>query len=679
MAPPMSQGAASDRRVVDGVVPDSVYSRIEAHYSSTVARFGASPRGVDWTCTATQELRFVQLLKLCDFDAPFSLNDVGCGYGALIKLLDQHHPETTIDYLGIDLSAGMINRARRRCRGRPGRRFVVGSDSSRIADYSVMSGVMNVMVGHSRALWEEFVAETLRQVHETSLRGFAVNFLAENSSRGAIDGLYLTDPQRWITFCEAALGCAVEVVSGYGMREFTLLVRRRAAGAIQTCQEAGPGRVRRHARSATTRAVPVQHASQEPLDEAVARADRTIVLPEGSADDKKLHAAYRLLRERAPLHRVAIPGVRPFWAVTRYADAMAMERRDANFAAGPRTILSGAAVEATIQQICGREQLVRPLTHMDDPDHGVYRAISSAWFTPAALADMEAWLDGWAAEIVDRASRSECLDFTTAVAVPFSLRVIARLIGISEADEPTLNRLVRGLVGAEDPERRLVDPPANPVHAAMLEMRDFFDALAADRRAAPRHDLASVIANAVVNGAPLPHYERVSYYILLATAGYDTTAFAIAGGLYALITHPEQFVRLRRQPALVYPAVEEILRWTSPTRHFVRTATRDTMLGGQLIPEGDSLAIFFASANRDEAVFSNPDDFLIDRNPNPHIAFGRGPHICLGGHLARIQMRALFRVLVPRLVDVALAGVPRNNHSAFLTGLASLPIRCAWA
>jgi SAM-dependent methyltransferase len=202
-----------------------VHARIEAYYADKVARHGATPRGVDWTCIATQELRFVQLLKLCDFSRPFSLNDVGCGYGALTGFLGRRHPVTEVDYLGIDLSRAMISRARRRNRGIAGRRFVVGSDIPRVADYTVASGVMNVMLDHPRALWEEFVADTLRRMRASSRCGFAVNFMAEKPDRSETAGLYRTDPRQWASFCRQTLGCAVEIVDGYGMREFTVLVR----------------------------------------------------------------------------------------------------------------------------------------------------------------------------------------------------------------------------------------------------------------------------------------------------------------------------------------------------------------------------------------------------------------------------------------------------------------------
>ena len=210
-------------------VPARVYSDIEAYYSAKVARYGATPMGVDWSCQATQSLRFVQLLKICNFSAAFSLNDIGCGYGALAAFLAVRHPKSKIDYLGVDLSRSMIQRARRRHTG-PDRRFGTRTTGFRIADYSVASGIMNVSLGHSRATWEGFVARTLAQMRRTSRLGFSVNFLAATTSPTAsvdrsVDDLYCTGPERWIRYCEDELDCSVRTLAGYGMKEFTLLAR----------------------------------------------------------------------------------------------------------------------------------------------------------------------------------------------------------------------------------------------------------------------------------------------------------------------------------------------------------------------------------------------------------------------------------------------------------------------
>ncbi|MGA2290752.1 class I SAM-dependent methyltransferase [Bradyrhizobium sp.] len=227
----MSLSRKADRtgiEPVEGILRD-VYSDIEAYYSERVARHGATPLGVDWSCWATQNLRFVQLLKICDFSAPFALNDIGCGYGALAAFLALRHGDAKIDYLGVDLSRAMVQRARRRFSS-PDHRFVVAKSSPRIADYSVASGIMNVSLGHSRAVWEDFVATMLRQMRQTSRRGFSVNFISDATRAGSpattlTDGLYRTMPQPWIGYCESQLGCSVEIMDGYGMREFTLLIR----------------------------------------------------------------------------------------------------------------------------------------------------------------------------------------------------------------------------------------------------------------------------------------------------------------------------------------------------------------------------------------------------------------------------------------------------------------------
>lgn len=223
-------GAERDR---DPLV--AICSDVDAYYTARVVRHGATPLGVDWSCHATQALRFVQLLKLCDFSRSFSLNDVGCGYGALVPFLAARHPDCEIDYLGIDLSRAMIGRARRRFAA-PNRRFTVGAKSSRAADYSVASGIMNVNVGHARPAWEAFIMSMLRQMHETSRRGFAVNFISATAEQGAdedagVARLYRTAPEPWMDFCESELRCTVELVSNYGMKEFTLLIRRDASVA----------------------------------------------------------------------------------------------------------------------------------------------------------------------------------------------------------------------------------------------------------------------------------------------------------------------------------------------------------------------------------------------------------------------------------------------------------------
>lgn len=207
----------------------------EAYYTRAISRHGAEPLGVDWRCAASQEMRFVQLLKACDFSAPFSLNDLGCGYGALVGFLRKRHAGAAIDYVGIDLSPAMIAAARRLWRRT---RFMVGSVCPGIADYSVASGIFNVKLDQPRAVWERFVTATLRDLHAASRRAFAVNFLAPTApGQPAVTALYRTAPAPWIRYCERELGGGVDLIADYGLREFTLIVRK--AEALSRTRPAG--------------------------------------------------------------------------------------------------------------------------------------------------------------------------------------------------------------------------------------------------------------------------------------------------------------------------------------------------------------------------------------------------------------------------------------------------------
>lgn len=212
---------------------ESVYETIEAYYTAKISKHDATPLGVDWTCVATQELRFVQLLKICKFSAPFSLNDLGCGYGALVTYLSRRHPASDIDYFGIDVSPAMIAHARRLYSRRPNIRFAKGSKFPRNADYSVASGIFNVKLEQEIDVWESFIEQTLAGLKARSRRGFSVNFMLPDRQRHVMNKmLYRTTPERWAEFCQDRLDCSVETIADYGLREFTLLVRSRNAAQL---------------------------------------------------------------------------------------------------------------------------------------------------------------------------------------------------------------------------------------------------------------------------------------------------------------------------------------------------------------------------------------------------------------------------------------------------------------
>ena len=414
-------------------------------------------------------------------------------------------------------------------------------------------------------------------------------------------------------------------------------------------------------------------------DPQIHEVARFVISPDGHADDASLQAAFKLLRAEAPVLWVNTPGMRPFWLLSRYGDISRVERRGAPFAAATRTFLTSKMTEERLERMLGKPYVLRGLLQMDDPEHAAYRAVAQPWLAPAALAAMEPWLESWADHIVSRiAGRTEAVDFTREIAVPFSIRGIMRLLGLPEADDDLILKLSWGLVGPEDPVRRLADHPTIAICRAGFGFQAYFDPVAADRRACPRHDLSSVIATAEVQGESMPDYERFSYYAMIATGGHDTIAFCLSGGMHALIENPDQLARLRADPSLIDTAIEEMLRWTTPGRHIVRTATEDIELGGRTIRAGEAVALFFNSANRDETVFADADRFLIDRRPNPHLAFGLGRHHCIGAHLARLEMRALLKTLLPRLESVELAAPPRRACSTMVSGISSLSIRCAW-
>ncbi|OAF13437.1 hypothetical protein AYJ54_44250 [Bradyrhizobium centrolobii] len=401
-----------------------------------------------------------------------------------------------------------------------------------------------------------------------------------------------------------------------------------------------------------------------------------VISPDGQLDEAGLHAAFTLLRSQAPVYWVECPGMRPFWLVSRHADIMAVEARGAPFIAAPRSVLSSEAGEANIRQVSGKPDVLRSLFQMDKLEHRAYREIARVWFSQSEIEKLDALVTHCARQFVGRMPRSDqSFDFASEIAVPFPMRIMMHILGLPEADDPLILKLARGLTGAEDPSRALSDRPAESIRLAGIGFRKYFNRVTADRRSHPRADLSSAIANACIFGQPIPDYERLSYFMQLAIAGQENTAYSIAGGLHALLSHPDQMAKLVRDPTLLGTAVEEILRWTSPGRHLVRTATAETEVGGQRIRAGEAVALFFASANRDETVFRSANAFEVDRQPNPHLAFGSGPHFCLGVHLARLELRALFGAMMQELPRISSTGAPTRARSAVISGISSLPVR----
>lgn len=404
--------------------------------------------------------------------------------------------------------------------------------------------------------------------------------------------------------------------------------------------------------------------------------DEALVDPVTWADEERIHAYLAWLRANDPVRRLAPEGYEPFYAITKHADVMAVEKDKQGFVNDPRPTLAPIMVTEAIQQLTGRRHLVRSLVQMDDPDHMKYRMLTQAWFTRQRLEQMRGTVEALAKEYVDRLADlgGEC-DFVKDVAIWYPLRVIMSVLGVPEEDEPYMLKLTQELFGSTDPDvQRSFDIMA--IGDVVRDFEAYFLGISEDRRRNPRDDVASVIANATIDGEPIGDLEAAGYYIIVATAGHDTTSSSTSGGLLALLENPDEFAKLRADPEKhVAGTVEEMIRWVSPVRHFMRTATRDHELRGTTIREGESVILWYPSANRDEEVFDAPFEFRIERPAARNLAFGYGAHVCLGQHLARLEIQALYRELLARVEHIELAGEPKFAQAAFVGGLKSLPIR----
>lgn len=394
-----------------------------------------------------------------------------------------------------------------------------------------------------------------------------------------------------------------------------------------------------------------------------------IVDPSFHATPDAYHKLLATLRAEAPLFWAEPDEYAPFWIVTKHADIMEVERTHDVCINGSRTLLRKTAVDDQIRKLTGgRPFLLNNLTNMDGEEHRKHRKLTQLWFGPSRIKVLEAELRGYARELFDRTlSGPGEIDFMKAVASWYPLRVIMRIIGVPAEDEPMMLKLTQQLFGPDDPEIRTEQfDVVSTVQGFFAYFRD----LMATRKAQPSDDLASLLTNADI-GEP----EALSYFILAATAGHDTTSATIAGGMLALLQNPQEFSRLRGDMQLLPTAIDEMLRWVSPVTHFFRTPNSDYELRGQQVRAGEAMMMCYPSANRDEAVFDDPFRFDIGRPPSKHLAFGYGPHVCLGQYLARMEMRIFFEELFARIDLVELAGEPRWVHTNFIGGLKSLPVR----
>jgi cytochrome P450 len=400
--------------------------------------------------------------------------------------------------------------------------------------------------------------------------------------------------------------------------------------------------------------------------------------PMAYADQERWHAVAAELRADAHVLRVEEDGYTPFWAVTRYEDVFAISRNNEEFLNTRNSVLGLDAQFAFLDTI-GIEP--KTLIHMDGTEHHDHRGLANAWFRPRAVSRRQAAIDAIADDFIAKfRDLGGTCDFAQEIAVPYTLRVIMSIFGVPEEDESTMLRLTQGLFGAADPEYLgdFTDPFAMVVDT-IKQFDDYFQGLANERRAQPADDLATVIANGQIDGCPMDQHATFWYFVIVATAGQDTTSFALSGGLEALLRHPEQVRTLQEDPGLIVNAVDEMIRWTSPVRHFLRYLTEPATLSGVEIPAGDRILLSYPSANRDSAVFDNPMAFSVTRpDANRLISFGGGEHFCLGSTFARRELRTILPKLFAVVDTIELDGEPQWAQAHFVGGVKHLPVTAAF-
>jgi cytochrome P450 len=393
------------------------------------------------------------------------------------------------------------------------------------------------------------------------------------------------------------------------------------------------------------------------------------------------HEALRRLRDHDPVswqeeHEVGIwPAGPGYWAVTRYDDVRHVLRSPADFSSslGATQIRDPAPADLPF--------IRRMILNMDPPEQVRLRTLVTGAFTRRRLERFAGTVRERAAALLDAVLADRRCDLPRDVTDDLPLQNLADLLGVPAADRALLLEWTNRVIGYQDPEHGtvLTDADGNPVNprspAALQDMFDYAEHLAEAKRRDPADDVLTALVEAEVDGEKLTDAELKMFFFLLVVAGNDTVRSALPGGVLALVEHPAEYARLRADPALLPGAIEEMLRWHPPVLTFRRTATRDVELGGRRIAAGDKVVVYHVSAHFDERRFADPFRFDLARSPNDHVAFGQGPHLCLGAMFARMQLRAFFTEFLARLPQVELDGEPRRLTSNFINGITRLPLR----
>ena len=392
------------------------------------------------------------------------------------------------------------------------------------------------------------------------------------------------------------------------------------------------------------------------------------------------HELWTHLRKESPVYWYAQRGHTPFWAITKHEDIMEVSSQPDIFSneAGGIIVLNEAQIQSFIEGGSGSPLAqMKTIITMDPPEHRSYRKVASGYFTPRGVTNLDEIVKSSAAAIFDELPDEGEVDFIETIAQKHPLRVLATILGINEEQEERLLVITQELFGGEDPDMQRQGEDREAARKELgMEFYMLFDEIIKDRRACPRDDLATMLANAELSdGCPLGQLETLGYYLIVFTAGHDTTRNALSGAISAFLDHPDQFERLRQDPSLSKSAVDEIVRWTTPVNYMKRQAVQDYELRGQKIKAGEELALFYCSANRDEDVFEDPSTFDIGRSPNRHLGFGWAEHYCLGAHLAKASMKALTEEMVRRIEWMEPNGERTFISSNFVVGLKTLPVK----
>lgn len=372
------------------------------------------------------------------------------------------------------------------------------------------------------------------------------------------------------------------------------------------------------------------------------------------------------LRREDPIHYIDSFNGESYWVVTRYQDIVEIERNTEVFKNGPMLTI-GVKDQSGLRMIVG----------MDPPDHTAHRAFAQSYFMPRNIEWVRNYAEHIVTEAFDKAMarNGEVLDLQDDVANLVPTAVVSAFLGVPREMWGQIVEWTNQIICANDPRLAGDQSALQFAGMAVMQMCQYYATIFDDRRQNPRDDLPTALVNAQINGEPIGENELFSWAIILMTAGHETTQSMFGMGVHTLMQHPEQWAKLKANPQLLPSAVEELLRFVSPAIHFVRTPNRDIEVGGKLIKAGEHMVMFYPAANRDPEVFPNPDTLDIERTPNRHLAFGTGPHNCLGMHLARLELKVMFEQFLQRVESIECAGEIERVYGVPTGGYKHFPVR----